>query len=285
MGSLGGSHHRGAVQSDKGFVMLFRRVSRNGLVLIVAFGLLVAAVWLVVSNQARAASSGDTVYVATGENFPDALGGGSVAAMVKGPVLLVRQGSIPAPTAAELTRLSPDTIVIIGGTGVVSAGVETALGAFASTVVRIGGTDRYDTAAQLSAATFPATFDADTLNGNDSADFLGSTVKTRYLTVSVNDGSDASANVSCNVGETLIGGGAALSSFASDVSIIASRPSTATGFNPANGGSFTRWRATAVNPAGGTGTIELNTFAVCVGNPLGITLGTEEPAPDEPIGP
>ena len=149
--------------------MASTRTFRNVLALIVAFGLLVAAVWLVAGNQARAASATPVVYVATGENFPDALGAGPVAAMVKGPVLLVRFDSIPGQTAAELTRLAPDKIVIVGGTGVVSTNVENGLTAFAGTVERIGGTDRYDTAAKLSAATYPASFDADTLDGKDSS--------------------------------------------------------------------------------------------------------------------
>jgi putative cell wall-binding protein len=131
---------------------------RNAAALAVAFGLMVAAVWMVAENQANAASSTPVVYVATGENFPDALGAGPVAALVKGPILLVRKTSIPSQTAAELTRLSPDKIIIVGGTAVISNGVQTALGAYASTVERIAGSNRYDTAAKLSNATYPASF-------------------------------------------------------------------------------------------------------------------------------
>jgi len=64
------------------------RVFRNVAALAVAFGLMVAAVWVVAGNQANAASSTPVVYVATGENFPDALGAGPAAALVKGPILL-----------------------------------------------------------------------------------------------------------------------------------------------------------------------------------------------------
>ena len=166
----------------------------------------------------------------------------------------------------------------------ISPGVETALRAFAATVVRIGGTDRYDTAAQLSAATFPATFDVDTLNGNDSADFLGSTVVTRYATATVNDGSNASVEASCLAGETLIGGGAGLRSFVDDVFLLSSRPAVGTAV-PANGGSFTHRRTSARNPAGGAGAIDVRVYAVCVGNPLTMTTGTEEAVPDEPATP
>ena len=97
------------------------------------------------------------VYIATGVNFPDALGAAATAALGVGPVLLVQTDAIPAETLAELNRLHPDRIVIVGGTAVVSAGVEASLAglSFAPTVTRLAGSNRYATAAALSAATFP----------------------------------------------------------------------------------------------------------------------------------
>jgi putative cell wall-binding protein len=68
-------------------------------------------------------SSATTVFVATGRNFPDALGGGPVAGRVPGPLLLVPGTSVPASVVAELQRLDPGSVVILGGTGVVSSGV------------------------------------------------------------------------------------------------------------------------------------------------------------------
>jgi hypothetical protein len=69
-------------------------------------------------------------YVATGTNFPDALAGAAVAGNLGGPLLLVTRDTIPAATAAELARLAPERIVILGSTGVVSANVGLALGAY-----------------------------------------------------------------------------------------------------------------------------------------------------------
>ena len=69
-------------------------------------------------------------YVAIGENFPDALAGGPVAGLNQGPILLVTKHTIPGPTATELDRLNPKSIVILGGVGVVSSAVETQLAAF-----------------------------------------------------------------------------------------------------------------------------------------------------------
>jgi len=126
----------------------------------------ILAVTVVVVARPDSASAGNgagphtqVVYVATGENFPDALGAAATAASGLGPVLLVQQNSVPAPTLTELNRLQPPEIVIVGGTAVISAGVEAQLQALAwgPTVTRIAGANRYDTAAALSAATFPTT--------------------------------------------------------------------------------------------------------------------------------
>ena len=107
------------------------------------------------SISAATFASASVVYVATGENFPDALGAGAVAAAAKAPLLLVRGASIPAETTAELARLKPSTIVIVGSTGAVSNGVAAALAAHGA-VTRISGADRYASTAALSAASFPA---------------------------------------------------------------------------------------------------------------------------------
>ena len=99
-----------------------------------------------------------TVYVATGANYPDALAGGAAAARDDAPVLLVTRDGIPAATAAELDRLNPYRIVVLGGTGVVSASVQQALAGYAAGggTLRLAGADRYATAAAISRATFAA---------------------------------------------------------------------------------------------------------------------------------
>lgn len=96
------------------------------------------------------------VYVATGDNFPDALAAGPAAAHRDAPVLLVRSNRIPDPTAAELGRLRPGAIRVVGGTGVISDGVLDALRGYTSTgsVTRLAGATRYGTAAAVSADAF-----------------------------------------------------------------------------------------------------------------------------------
>jgi putative cell wall-binding protein len=96
------------------------------------------------------------VFIATGGDFPDALAGGPLAAGAGGPILLVTHDAIPSETAAELTRLQPAHITILGGAAAVSAGVEGALAAFTTgTVDRLAGADRFATAAAIAAAGFP----------------------------------------------------------------------------------------------------------------------------------
>jgi type VII secretion-associated serine protease mycosin len=103
--------------------------------------------------SASAFASASVVYVATGEDYPDALAAGAVAATVGAPLLLVRAGAIPDPTLAELRRLDPDRIVIVGSTGAVGAGVAAELAAHGA-VSRISGSDRYASSAALSAVSF-----------------------------------------------------------------------------------------------------------------------------------
>lgn len=99
----------------------------------------------------------EVVYIATGEQFPDALAAAANASLGIGPVLLVRHDSIPQATLDELNRLQPARIVIMGETEAISAGVQAQLVAlaFSPEVTRIGGPTRYETAAELSAAFYP----------------------------------------------------------------------------------------------------------------------------------
>lgn len=87
-------------------------------------------------------------YVATGSTFPDALAAGATGALLGGPVLLTAPGRLPDATRAELARLRPAQIVIVGGSGAVGSAVETAAGTIAPTI-RLGGSDRYATAREL----------------------------------------------------------------------------------------------------------------------------------------
>ncbi len=88
----------------------------------------------------------DTVVIATGEDWPDALGGSALAGAVDGPILLTRKGSLSPETAAELTRLGARNVYLLGGYGAVSPAVEATLEMMLDGYVwRIGGPDLYAT--------------------------------------------------------------------------------------------------------------------------------------------
>ena len=114
------------------------------------------------------------MFVATGADFPDALAAGAAAGKAGGRVLLVQQTSIPPTTCGVLTRLAPQQIVVVGGPGVISDQVVTALRAYTSgTVGRTYGRDRYATAAALAAGYFaPGVSDVLIATGENYPDAL-----------------------------------------------------------------------------------------------------------------
>jgi putative cell wall-binding protein len=101
-----------------------------------------------------------TVYIATGSNFPDALAAGPAAATLAGAVILVNgsASSLDQATLDLLTSLGVTHVVLVGGTGVMSTGIESQLKTlYPSNVERVAGSDRYDTAAQIVAGAWPST--------------------------------------------------------------------------------------------------------------------------------
>jgi putative cell wall-binding protein len=104
--------------------------------------------------------SNNFVVLASGENFPDALSSGYLAhQLAGGSILLSAQGFLPAVSAAEMRLLGTRTVIIVGGTNAISAGVEAQLQATPQyypgglqtigqgklQVIRLGGADRYAT--------------------------------------------------------------------------------------------------------------------------------------------
>ncbi|MGH8888491.1 MAG: cell wall-binding repeat-containing protein [Acidothermaceae bacterium] len=95
-----------------------------------------------------------SIYVATGASFPDALAAGAAAGSGS-PVVLVAGGTIPADVSAEVARLKPAKIILVGGPNSVPDSVGTTLAATAGgTWSRLAGTNRYGTAQAVSAAVF-----------------------------------------------------------------------------------------------------------------------------------
>jgi putative cell wall-binding protein len=86
------------------------------------------------------------VHVVSGDAPTDGLVAGVAAATGAGPVLYA-DADVPAATRGELARLSPGTVVVVGGSAAVSDDVVSALGA-----TRLAGDDRYETSASLARA-------------------------------------------------------------------------------------------------------------------------------------
>lgn len=64
-------------------------------------------------SRFRFAGGAVEVFLVTGEEFPDALAGGK---LTRGPILLVPScGELPGPVAAELDRLDPSVVTVLGG--------------------------------------------------------------------------------------------------------------------------------------------------------------------------
>jgi VCBS repeat-containing protein len=90
-----------------------------------------------------------TVVVATGANWPDALGGSALAGAADGPLLLTRTDALPSEVWAEIDRLDASKAYILGSTAAVSSAVETYLKGKGLTVTRLGGANRYETARKV----------------------------------------------------------------------------------------------------------------------------------------
>jgi putative cell wall-binding protein len=124
-------------------------------------------------SSATFARGVDVAYVATGENYPDALAAVPRATADGAPLLLTRRNAIPAATSAELQRLAPGRIVLLGGTLVVSEAVRVALGGLTTApVTRLAGADRYGTAAAIAAGFAAPAAHAYLANGSGFADAL-----------------------------------------------------------------------------------------------------------------
>jgi len=90
----------------------------------------------------------DTILIASGENYPDALAGVPLSKKLDAPILLVKKDSVSADVIAEIERLDASKIIILGGPNAVSENVANTLMRYAQ-VSRIWGQDRNGTAAQI----------------------------------------------------------------------------------------------------------------------------------------
>ena len=92
-----------------------------------------------------------TAFVATGENFADALAAGPVSYAGKLPILLTTPNTLSAQTKQAIQDLKVEQVLVLGGTSAVSQAVEAELKATPGVtgVARIVGADRTQTATSI----------------------------------------------------------------------------------------------------------------------------------------
>jgi putative cell wall-binding protein len=102
-----------------------------------------ATLWRATLTRANSA------VLASGVDFPDALAASALAGAVEGPLLLVSRTGVPDSTLRLMRSLGVTGVYIVGGRKAVPEPVATRLRALGYNVVRVGGDDRYATAAQV----------------------------------------------------------------------------------------------------------------------------------------
>lgn len=94
----------------------------------------------------------DTVVIATGGNFPDALSGSALAGVLDAPILLADQGGLTEAVKAEIERLGAKRAVLLGGEGALSSAVVDQLancGIDRDNVQRLAGETRFETSMDI----------------------------------------------------------------------------------------------------------------------------------------
>jgi putative cell wall-binding protein len=119
-----------------------------------------AAVAARIRTAKRAAVS--HVVVASGEqgHLVDALGGGGLASVDTGAVLLTRGDVLPAGVAAAIRSVGAQRATVMGGDAVVAPAVASAVASLGVTVTRAAGADRFATAAAAASLAY-------NISGND----------------------------------------------------------------------------------------------------------------------
>ncbi|MCS5735291.1 cell wall-binding repeat-containing protein [Herbiconiux daphne] len=103
----------------------------------------------------RFAKGVPVVYVASGLVFPDALSAGPAASREGGPLLLTLRDTVPPSVRAQIDRLDPHRIVVVGGPNSVAQSVLDDLKTLTTgTVERVSGDDRFSTSRAIAAYAF-----------------------------------------------------------------------------------------------------------------------------------
>jgi hypothetical protein len=180
-----------------------------------------------------------TAFVATGANFPDALGASPLAAAKGWPIYLVRPTGADDALEAAMKAIGVDAVLVLGGTAAVPAAVENDLAArVPAAYERLQGDDRYETAidvatygvttaglqwdgvALATGANFPDALAGGPLQGRIGSVLLLTPTESLYAAVGVTLEAHAS-----EIGEIrFLGGTSALSQAVRDAAVTALLP-------------------------------------------------------------
>lgn len=96
-------------------------------------------------------TTSNVVVLTRGDLYPDALAGASLAAKNNAPILLTTPRSLTPVTKNEINRLNAQKVIVLGSDDAVSEDVVTdiKLQTGITNIERIGGVDRYETAAMI----------------------------------------------------------------------------------------------------------------------------------------
>ncbi len=125
---------------------------------------------------------GKPVVLATGERYPDALASAAVAAKLDGTLLLTTPDRLPADVAAEIERLNPNQVVIVGDEGAISRATWQQVKQLVpgAQVMRVAGQDRFDTAAKLAERFFPTAEEVFLVDGSSFSDAVSASAAATY---------------------------------------------------------------------------------------------------------
>jgi putative cell wall-binding protein len=110
----------------------------------------------------------DTAVLGRVDVYADNLAGGPLAAREEAPLLYTDSASLSPETAAELDRLGVARVFVLGGEAAISAEVVRQLEELGVEVVRIGGANRFETAALIAAELGSATGTAYVVEGENA---------------------------------------------------------------------------------------------------------------------
>ena len=95
----------------------------------------------------------DVALLGRADDYPDTLAAAALAGQAGGPVLLAHPERLPERTTDALEALDVERVYVLGGPSAIGPEVVDALSADGYDVTRLGGDDRYETAAEVARET------------------------------------------------------------------------------------------------------------------------------------